>query len=82
MHATLLDQLFDAPRVHRAPSAVSSARRKPDHVASFINGFAKTVDPAKAESFVYRFRPGDAWKTGTFTMKADPLLGATGVMVF
>src|SRR4029077_5941715 len=80
-NATLAHKLFHPANVDRAPVAGRPTRCKTNFVALTIDGFAQTVDPTEAKRFIHRFGPGDTGASGSFPVKAYPLL-ALCLMMF
>src|SRR5690348_16017421 len=73
-HSSRPAKLLSAPDVYRAPDAGRFPRRKANGVAGFVDAPAYAIDPAKAERFIHRFRPGDAGLARASLMKPDEQL--------
>src|SRR5713226_3483964 len=71
MHQTHFLELLNPLDVNGAPGAGGPARSEANRVAGFVEALSNAVDPAKAESGVHGFRPGDAGSPGTLLIKAD-----------
>src|ERR1051326_177810 len=73
-HSSRPAKLLRALDVYRAPHAGRLPRREANGVAGFVDAPAYAIDPANAERFVNRFRPGDAGLARASFVKPDEQL--------
>src|SRR5882672_1012137 len=74
-------QLRRTADVDPAPDAAASPRRESDAVTQLVDPSSHSVDPAKAERLIDRFRPGDRWPPGVSLVEAHQKLGCLVVIL-
>jgi len=72
LHQTFIAQLSCALDVDRAPNAPPSPGRKSNGITQIIDPLTNPVDPAKAERFIHRLRPGYARLPRALLVITDP----------
>ncbi len=81
LNPLFVSQNFHPLDVHHAPVAPAPPRGETDLVTVVVDRSAEAINPAHAERFVDRFRPGDRGTAGVFLVEADPEF-AGGRVVF
>ncbi len=70
-HRPFVGQLLCAFDVDGAPGAGRLARGEADRIADIVEPPSNPIDPSKAQRFIYRLGPGDAWLAGALFVEAD-----------
>jgi hypothetical protein len=77
----LFDEHLSAFDVDAAPDAAGFAWREANLVAEIVDALPNTVDPAVAERFVNRLRPGNAQLARAYLVVADSQYISFGMML-